>query len=139
MYLQHFEKLQSRNKRRKFSPGSRVFTLCVKIRSPCALQASLQIFGRRMRTYIPRLRRGIGSKVLPQPTQKAPTGVPFVLAGVAGFGPTNARVKVWCLTAWLYPIFDYPPIIPQKRTSVKICFYFFEKTFCFFQRFSCID
>ena len=27
----------------------------------------------------------------------------FFLAGVAGFGPTNARVKVWCLTAWLYP------------------------------------
>ena len=26
------------------------------------------------------------------------------LAGVAGFEPTNARVKVWCLTAWLYPI-----------------------------------
>ncbi len=31
------------------------------------------------------------------------------LAGVAGFGPTNARVKVWCLTAWLYPnIFSIP-------------------------------
>ena len=27
----------------------------------------------------------------------------FFLAGVAGFGPTNARVKVWCLTAWLHP------------------------------------
>ena len=39
-----------------------------------------------------------------KPTQKAPLRVPFVLAGVAGFGPTNARVKVWCLTAWLYPI-----------------------------------
>ena len=25
------------------------------------------------------------------------------LAGLAGFGPTNARVKVWCLTAWLQP------------------------------------
>ena len=25
------------------------------------------------------------------------------LAGVAGFEPTNARVKVSCLTAWLYP------------------------------------
>ena len=25
------------------------------------------------------------------------------LAGVAGFGPTSARVKVWCLTAWLHP------------------------------------
>ena len=31
------------------------------------------------------------------------------MAGVAGFGPTNARVKVWCLTAWLHPneIFGY--------------------------------
>ena len=33
----------------------------------------------------------------------------FFLAGVAGFGPTNARVKVWCLTAWLHPneMIDY--------------------------------
>ena len=27
----------------------------------------------------------------------------LIMAGMAGFGPTNARVKVWCLTAWLYP------------------------------------
>ena len=26
-----------------------------------------------------------------------------IMAGVAGFGPTDARVKVWCLTAWLHP------------------------------------
>ena len=25
------------------------------------------------------------------------------MAGVAGFGPTNARVKVVCLTTWLHP------------------------------------
>ena len=25
------------------------------------------------------------------------------LAGVAGFEPTNARIKIWCLTAWRYP------------------------------------
>ncbi len=25
------------------------------------------------------------------------------MAGVAGFGPTNAGVKVPCLTAWLHP------------------------------------
>ena len=76
-----------------------------KIRAPCALQASLQIFGRRMRTYILcRVRHRIGRiGLLPQPTQKPPDWVAFVLAGVAGFGPTNARVKVWCLTAWLYP------------------------------------
>ena len=28
----------------------------------------------------------------------------FFVAGVAGFEPTNARVKVSCLTAWLHPI-----------------------------------
>ena len=25
------------------------------------------------------------------------------MAGIAGFEPTNATVKVWCLTAWRYP------------------------------------
>ena len=29
----------------------------------------------------------------------------WVMAGVAGFEPTNDGVKVRCLTAWLYPIF----------------------------------
>ena len=63
---------------------------------------------------------------LPQPTQKPPNRVAFVLAGVAGFGPTNARVKVWCLTAWLYPNINLlfqinSPIIPQLFFSVK-CF-----------------
>ena len=27
----------------------------------------------------------------------------LIMAGVAGFGPTNAGVKVPCLTAWLHP------------------------------------
>lgn len=27
----------------------------------------------------------------------------YVLAGVAGFEPTNDGVRVHCLTAWLYP------------------------------------
>ena len=31
----------------------------------------------------------------------------FFLAGMAGFEPTDARVKVWCLTAWRHPnIYD---------------------------------
>ena len=30
--------------------------------------------------------------------------VAFLLAGMAGFGPTNAGVKVPCLTAWRHPI-----------------------------------
>ena len=25
------------------------------------------------------------------------------MAGIAGFEPTNARIKIWCLTAWRYP------------------------------------
>ncbi len=25
------------------------------------------------------------------------------MAGVAGFEPTNARIKIWCLTTWRYP------------------------------------
>ena len=30
------------------------------------------------------------------------------LAGMAGFEPTNARVKVWCLTAWRHPnVFNF--------------------------------
>ncbi len=41
------------------------------------------------------------------------------LAGVAGFGPTNARVKVWCLTAWLYPNII---IISFQRSNYTISF-----------------
>ncbi len=29
------------------------------------------------------------------------------MAGVAGFEPTHARVKVWCLTAWRHPTVKY--------------------------------
>ena len=43
------------------------------------------------------------------------TNVCFFLAGVAGFGPTNARVKVWCLTAWLYPkIFSFCSFFSER-------------------------
>ena len=38
------------------------------------------------------------------------------LAGVAGFEPTNARIKIWCLTAWRYP---YPA---QSIISLQISF-----------------
>ena len=31
------------------------------------------------------------------------------LAGMAGFEPTNARVKVWCLTAWRHPNVERRP------------------------------
>ena len=39
------------------------------------------------------------------------------LAGIAGFEPTNARVKVWCLTAWPYPRINscfVCPVIPGE-------------------------
>lgn len=40
----------------------------------------------------------------PSTTNKKSTArVPFLLAGMAGFGPTNVGVKVLCLTAWRHP------------------------------------
>ncbi len=68
--------------------------------------------------------------VLPLPKQKDAFLRPFVLAGVAGFGPTNAGVKVLCLTAWLYPFEINIRIITQisgnvkskSRKSTKFCF-----------------
>ena len=46
------------------------------------------------------------------------------MAGVAGFGPTNARVKVWCLTAWLYPIrYSFLTfLLYHKPLAVSRCF-----------------
>ena len=38
-----------------------------------------------------------------------------MLAGIAGFEPTNATVKVWCLTAWRYPI-EYYGVTGGTRT-----------------------
>ena len=37
------------------------------------------------------------------PKQGASVRMPLVLAGMAGFGPTNVGVKVLCLTAWRHP------------------------------------
>ena len=47
---------------------------------------------------------------------------PFLLAGMAGFEPTSARVKVWCLTAWRHPNNSY--IISRLWRRVKP---FFDK------------
>ena len=55
----------------------------------------------------------------PVKTQRTPCGVLCVLAGVAGFGPTNAGVKVLCLTAWLYPFEINIRIITQISDNVK--------------------
>ena len=56
-----------------------------------------------IRTPDPRLRRA-----MLYPTEL----LAHVLAGVAGFEPTNARVKVSCLTAWRHPI-----ILLRERSS----------------------
>ena len=37
----------------------------------------------------------------------------LIMAGMAGFEPTDAGVKVPCLTAWRHPNFGYSHIIPQ--------------------------
>ena len=37
-------------------------------------------------------------------TMACPLLISKILAGVAGFEPTNAGVKVPCLTAWRHPI-----------------------------------
>ena len=42
----------------------------------------------------------------------------LIMAGVAGFGPTHAGVKVPCLTAWLHPI-THILIVSQKYRFVK--------------------
>ena len=47
-----------------------------------------------------------------RPAKKECLHTPFLLAGMAGFEPTNAGVKVPCLTAWRHPN-AYPCIIPQ--------------------------
>ena len=47
------------------------------------------------------------------------------LAGMAGFEPTNARVKVWCLTAWRHPNI-HPVIITESGRIVKSVLIFVE-------------
>ena len=42
------------------------------------------------------------------------------MAGMAGFEPTSARVKVWCLTAWRHPNNSY--IISRVFRFVKSFF-----------------
>ena len=39
----------------------------------------------------------------PQAIKKAPINGTFLLAGVAGFEPTNDGIKNRCLTAWRHP------------------------------------
>ena len=93
------------------------YSPAAKIPTRYALQASLQIFARGMRTY------ALAMQVLSRlevrlPTKRAPNRVLFLLAGVARFELTNKGVKVLCLTAWRYPYADYG-IIPQKQIIVN--------------------
>ena len=39
------------------------------------------------------------------------------MAGVARFELTNARIKTWCLTAWLYPNAIPLPCVAKKMVS----------------------
>ena len=56
----------------------------------------------------------------------------LIMAGVAGFGPTNARVKVWCLTAWLYPkIFNFCPFFSERSYYIIFFPYCQELYFIF--------
>ena len=41
---------------------------------------------------------------------------------MAGFEPTDAGVKVPCLTAWRHPNMMYRSIVPQNHFFVKSCF-----------------
>ena len=85
-----------------FWPHHAGYSPAAKIRTPCARRASSPIFGRRMRTDAFALQM-LGKSYASQPRQRAPGWVPFALAGMAGFGPTNVGVKVLCLTAWRHP------------------------------------
>ena len=46
----------------------------------------------------------------------------LMMAGMAGFEPTDAGVKVPCLTAWRHPNMMYRSIVPQNHFFVKSCF-----------------
>ena len=46
----------------------------------------------------------------------------LIMAGMAGFEPTNARVKVWCLTAWRHPNVLNFVIIPHLPPLCQVFF-----------------
>ncbi len=91
---------QSRNqlgkkRRRIFACGedSHALRLASELADLRAVNANRRICGRRK----------CPAKPCHPSQNKGIRRMPLVLAGVAGFGPTSARVKVWCLTAWLHP------------------------------------
>ena len=87
----------------EISRNSRVTPLRSVIRTPCALQASLQIYGRRMRTSACALHKPGRISAIPAKTKGTRVGA-YCLGWDSWIRTSeNARVKVWCLTAWLYP------------------------------------
>ena len=115
MNLQNFEKLQSQKNcpsaeqiGREKSLGISVFSYCwpgIRLRRRFARSTSGERAPRSPSgECAPTPHSRLGShRCHSQPAEKAPTRVPFLLAGMAGFEPTDARVKVWCLTAWRHP------------------------------------
>ena len=51
------------------------------------------------------------------------------MAGMAGFDPTNASVKVWCLTAWRPPNVAWPLLIGHTG-YYSTAFLFLQSFFC---------
>ncbi len=127
MHLQNFEKLQSQ----KIAPRCR--GILGQEKAPSFRHHRPYI---RLRRNFPRpspgepAPRSSGGETEPTPLRGASRlgrmgdypsqqkrhadGVPFLLAGMAGFEPTTARVKVWCLTAWRHPII----FVPKYYTTV---------------------
>ena len=58
----------------------------------------------------------------------------LIMAGVAGFGPTNAGVKVPCLTAWLHPnilfVICRQSAFANCRSTLYHIRYFMSTFFC---------
>ena len=112
MHLQNFEKLQSRKKKVQRLMGRIYEPLLVPkliriLRSTCTSLSDARGASERFKS--------VGEA---QPTEKGmPSAYPFLLAGMAGFEPTSARVKVWCLTAWRHPNNSY--IISRVLFLVK--------------------
>ena len=99
----------------------------------CRRLASGRRSARQQRTSILRPWAQNCPEELPQPTQKARITRAFCVGWGSWIRTSeNARVKVWCLTAWLYP--NYLIDLWYYITFYSICqelFFFFSYFFCF--------
>ena len=95
------------------------------------------------RTSIPCLRHGSVAKSYPSQHKRARVRVPFCVGWGSWIRTSeNARVKVWCLTAWLYPnylidLWYYITFssICQELFSFFLIFFFFCLIYAFFCEF----